>query len=91
MFFLGSLGIPLPFKDDSVKAYSFVNTKVAEKVEHAFQCLALDEHRNLFSPTLWKRPDDNRNLKTLKQVWVPGVHSNVGGGYEDAGIANITY
>jgi len=90
MVFLGALGIPLPFKDDTVKAYSFVNTKVSEHVVHAFQALALDEHRNLFSPTLWDRPTDDRNLKTLKQCWFVGVHSNCGGGYEDSGLANIS-
>lgn len=87
---LGALGIPLPFKDENVKAYSFVNTKVAEHVQHAFHALALDEHRNLYSPTLWEQPDDDANLKALKQCWFPGVHSNIGGSYPDAGIANIT-
>jgi hypothetical protein len=29
-------------------------------------------------------------LKTLKQCYFPGVHSNIGGGYPDAGIANVT-
>ena len=29
-------------------------------------------------------------LKTLRQVWFPGVHSNIGGGYDDQQLANIT-
>jgi len=29
-------------------------------------------------------------LLLLNQVWFPGVHSNVGGSYHDAGISNIT-
>jgi len=90
MFPLGSLGIPLPFKEENVKAYSFVNTQVAEHVQHAFHAIALDEHRHLYSPTLWEWPDDDKNLKTLKQCWFPGVHSNIGGSYADAGISNIT-
>lgn len=52
--------------------------------------MALDEHRNLFTPTLWEQPDDAHNLKKLKQCWFPGVHSNIGGSYADAGISNIT-
>lgn len=67
-----------------------MNTKVARHVQHAFQALALDEHRRLFTPTLWELPDDARNLKKLKQCWFPGVHSNIGGSYPDAGISNIT-
>jgi hypothetical protein len=67
-----------------------VNTKVARHTQHAFQALALDEHRRLFTPTLWEQPDDAHNLKKLKQCWFPGVHSNIGGSYPDAGISNIT-
>lgn len=86
----GSLGIPLPYNEKNVKSYSFVNTKVAQKVQYAFHAMALDEHRNLFTPTLWETPDQPHNLRKLKQCWFPGVHSNVGGSYADAGIANIT-
>jgi len=28
--------------------------------------------------------------QNLKQVWFPGVHSNIGGGYDDAEISDIT-
>ena len=30
------------------------------------------------------------STQNLKQVWFPGVHSNVGGGYPDQEVANIT-
>lgn len=29
-------------------------------------------------------------IQNLRQVWFPGVHSNIGGGYEDQSQANIT-
>lgn len=86
----GALGVPLPWDNGEVKRYSFVNTKVAQAVEYAFHAVALDEHRNLFTPTLWEQPDMPNNLKKLKQTWFPGVHSNIGGSYEDAGISDIT-
>lgn len=87
---IGALGVPLPWNAKNVKEFSFVNTKVAQKVQHAFHAVALDEQRNLFSPTLWEEPDQPHQLKALKQVWFPGVHSNVGGSYSDAGMSNIT-
>ncbi|TVY37155.1 hypothetical protein LSUB1_G005997 [Lachnellula subtilissima] len=87
---VGSLGIPLPFHAENVKEFSFVNTKVAVHVQHAFQALGLDEHRKLFTPTLWEWPTNDQNLKKLRQCWFPGVHSNIGGSYPDAGISNIT-
>jgi hypothetical protein len=86
----GALGVPLLWKSHNVKEYSFVNTQVASQVEHAFHAMALDEHRNLFTPTLWEQPDQPNRLKSLRQVWFPGVHSNIGGSYADAGISNIT-
>ncbi|KAH6724128.1 hypothetical protein BKA61DRAFT_664832 [Leptodontidium sp. MPI-SDFR-AT-0119] len=91
---VGALGIPLPWNSKNVKPFSFVNTKVARAVQHAFHALAIDEHRNLFTPTLWELPnegpDQKVNLQKLKQCWFPGSHSNVGGSYPDAGISNIT-
>ncbi|KAL2075658.1 hypothetical protein VTL71DRAFT_601 [Oculimacula yallundae] len=91
---VGSLGIPLPWNGKNVKPFSFVNTKVARAVQHAFHALAIDEHRALFTPTLWEQPnegsDQKVNLQKLKQCWFPGPHSNVGGSYPDAGNSNIT-
>ena len=84
------MGIPLPWHEKNVKAYSFVNQKIAQQVQYAFHALALDEHRNLFTPTLWEQPDAPNKLIKLKQCWFPGVHSNIGGSYADAGISNIT-
>jgi hypothetical protein len=87
---IGALGIPMPFNEKNVKDFSFVNTKVSLQVQHAFHAIALDETRKLFTPTLWEHPDKPNQLKVLKQCWFPGVHSNIGGSYKDAGIANIT-
>ncbi|SPN98373.1 uncharacterized protein DNG_01418 [Cephalotrichum gorgonifer] len=50
--------------------------------------LALDETRPPFSPAVWERlPNDSTDLR---QVWFPGNHGNVGGGWADQNIANIT-
>lgn len=70
------------------KEYSFYDTSLNECIENAFQALALDEERAPFCPTLWEKP--RGSTTNLKQVWFPGVHSNVGGGYDDADISNIT-
>lgn len=47
--------------------------------------VAIDERRAFFRTNLWRKaktgpagPDD------LRQVWFPGVHSDVGGGYRDS-------
>ena len=94
---VGALGIPvnpllqraMPFLPSFVREYSWFDTGLDEHVKNAFQALALDERRYPFSPTLWERPKDCKKTN-LRQVWFPGVHSNVGGSYADAGIADVT-
>ncbi|KAI9783689.1 MAG: hypothetical protein M1839_003537 [Geoglossum umbratile] len=92
---VGSLGIPkvswlekVPGFSQANNEYSFHDTTLGDIIDNAFHALALDEGRPPFSPAVWERPD---NVNTnLIQVWFPGVHSSIGGGYDDQGIADIT-
>lgn len=93
---VGNLGIPrTPFleafaaRPRKLREYQFEDTRIHPCVENAFQALALDEQRAPFSPAVWEKQADNKSTN-LKQVWFPGVHSNIGGGYDDQEIANIT-
>ena len=79
---MGSLGIPrVPWlerfglQSKSVKDYTFYDTSLDNCVENAFQALGLDEHRASFSPSVWEK--SKSNTTNLRQVWFPGVHSNV--------------
>lgn len=56
--------------------------------DNAFQALALDERRSPFQPAVWEKRDNETT--NLIQVWFPGVHTNVGGGYNDQELANIS-
>src|SRR5262249_37146776 len=92
---VGSLGLPrieplvkIGLQSTESKRMGFYDTKLSNSIENAFQALALDERRTPFSPALWERP--RGNTTTLRQVWFPGVHSNVGGGYDDQELSNIT-
>lgn len=90
---VGGLGIPMigllpqpPSKD-----FAFVDTRVESNIEYAFQALALDEHRRAYTPTIWDWPrTETHDLKVLKQTWFPGVHSDIGGSYDDTALANLT-
>lgn len=93
---VGSLGIPtlgwlqkfgMPH---ATKELKFYNTALNNHIRHAFQALALDEHRGPFSPAVWERREEDQCQTDLRQVWFPGAHSNVGGGYADQEVANIT-
>ena len=91
---VGSLGIPrvpwlekLHLQTRSTKEYLFYDTKLNKHILNAYQALALDEHRSSFSPALWEKPSGSTT--NLRQVWFPGVHQNIGGGYPDQGLSNI--
>jgi uncharacterized protein (DUF2235 family) len=56
--------------------------------------VSIDERRAFFRNHLWRRPRDLRKdwgPKDVKQVWFPGVHCDVGGGYaeSESGLSKI--
>jgi uncharacterized protein (DUF2235 family) len=56
-------------------------------IEIGRHAIAIDERRAFFRNHLWRPPsrtDQERGPKDLKQVWFPGVHCDVGGGYPEA-------
>ncbi|KJX98693.1 hypothetical protein TI39_contig397g00002 [Zymoseptoria brevis] len=91
---VGALGVPVnPFLQrlglpSFIREYAWYDTRLSDAVESAFQALALDEHRAPYSPAVWEL--DEGSTTNLKQVWFPGAHSNVGGSFEDYGVANMT-
>jgi hypothetical protein len=86
---VGALGIPddlalLNLLDKNAD-HRFHDTSLCPSVAHARHAVAMDERRQSFAPTLWEGYDRTRDVK---QIWFPGVHSNVGGGYGLAGLSD---
>lgn len=54
-------------------------------VQHIYHAMSLDEKRFLF-PLLKYKEEDART----EQRWFSGVHSDIGGGYEDTVLSDIT-
>nr|WP_294869942.1 DUF2235 domain-containing protein [uncultured Pedobacter sp.] len=92
---VGSLGIPFSiFNLYNHRKYRFHDTDLSSYVDNAFQALAIDEHRMSFEPAIWIQQGNSLQknpLQILEQRWFPGVHSNIGGGYPDAGISDIAF
>ncbi|MFN7986270.1 MAG: DUF2235 domain-containing protein [Thermoanaerobaculia bacterium] len=63
------------------------NNPIVDEVRHA---VALDERRTYFIQNLWG--SESPDAQHVKQVWFPGVHCDVGGGYEEkaAGLSKIS-
>lgn len=57
-------------------------------VENARHAIAIDERRYIFKPEIWSAPAYPG--QSLEQRWFAGVHSNVGGGYLNDGLANVS-
>ena len=86
---VGALGVPTPGLRRITKRWvRFHDTQLGPNVRHAYHALAIDERRRPFQPNLWTDPPKPR--QTIEQVWFCGVHSNVGGGYRDTGLSDIT-
>ncbi len=75
---VGALGVPISVLGFMNDKHLFHDTQIGSNIEIARHALALDEVRDDFQPTIWKR---NKGLD-LQQVWFAGVHSDVGGGYK---------
>jgi len=90
---VGSLGIPgLLFSLFDQKKYGFLDTTLHPNIKRAVHAVSIDERRAQFQPTLWTNPDGSMrgNDDIVQQVWFPGVHSDVGGGYAQSQLSDIT-
>jgi uncharacterized protein (DUF2235 family) len=83
---VGAMGIPI-YKNESERAdlFRFADTDLSPKVKRGFHALALDEHRIDFSPTPWTPREG------IEQTWFIGSHSDIGGGYPETGLSDITF
>ena len=87
---VGSLGIPALFGQVDPIVDGFLDTSLHLNVLNAYQALAIDERRREFPPTLWTPPAPPVAGQVIEQVWFPGVHCDVGGGYPETGLSDIT-
>jgi uncharacterized protein (DUF2235 family) len=86
---VGALGIPLDvLKDVNMKFYEFHDTKLSDIVESAYHAVAIDEHRQDYMATVWN-PATAPQQK-LEQRWFIGAHCDVGGGYKDRRLSDLT-
>jgi len=87
---VGSLGIPIGWlRWITKRKYQFHDVQLSSQIQNAYHALAIDEKRSTFKPTLWSAKEDVD--QSVEQVWFPGVHSSIGGGYPDSGLSDIAF
>jgi uncharacterized protein (DUF2235 family) len=72
--------------------HAFHNATLNPLVPYARQALSIDENRQIFAPEIWDESEESpeaRASSRIKQVWFPGVHSDVGGGYREIGLSDL--
>ena len=67
----------------------FADKKLSEKVRKACHAVSIDDERHTFHPVLWDESNE-RTPGRIEQVWFPGVHSDVGGGYPRSDLALVS-
>lgn len=93
-----SLGWPTQWRDVELPGQSnlFHDHDLNPFVRYAFHALSIDDQRSQFYPTIWNEPTLAKQGKglgddqTFFQVWFPGVHADVGGGYPETGLSDLS-
>ena len=62
----------------------FENGSISPIIRDAYHLVSVDENRLAFRPTLMNAQPE------VTEVWFPGVHSDVGGGYRLDGLSDLT-
>ena len=72
---VGALGVP-----GWQLAEKFHDTELCTNVDNAYHAMAIDEHRKSYQVVPWTA---NPGKAKMEQRWFAGAHANIGGGYED--------
>jgi hypothetical protein len=75
--------------DKVVYPLYFPEYRLSNKVKKACHALSVDDERKTFHPVLWDESREKGDGR-IEQVWFPGVHSDVGGGYPEYTMALVT-
>jgi hypothetical protein len=90
---VAAYGLPVDEIQHAIDLYiypfSFRDRHLSSIVKCAYHALSLDDERRTFHPVLWDESDPSDRAR-VQQVWFPGVHSNVGGGYPKDGLAYLS-
>ena len=91
---VGSYGVPAGIGLAALGRYftlaflGFHDTEIGSHVDVALHAVAVDERRRPFVPTFWTAPKAKPPQTHVEQTWFAGVHCNIGGGYNDAGLSD---
>lgn len=94
---VGALGLNLiPRPHEARGEYDSHVVRLSNSFDHAYQAIALDEHRKSYPVSRWYRfipeaaPRKSHAVPPeVEQRWFIGSHTNVGGGYRNDPLAHV--
>ncbi|TRL36723.1 DUF2235 domain-containing protein [Methylosinus sporium] len=67
----------------------FANKTLPRNIKRALHILSMDERRVEFQPIEFEGVEDDK-AQRLEQIWMPGIHSDIGGGYTEDLLSNVS-
>jgi uncharacterized protein (DUF2235 family) len=75
----------------------FPDYELTPKVRRACHAVSVDDERHTFHPVMWDEASEKARVEQhtveanrIEQVWFPGVHADVGGGYPRKSLSLVT-
>lgn len=91
---VGSVGLPEEISRKSpstTSIFGFPDTMLGDHIERAYQALAVNETRVDFNCTKFEQTESGRRKgQILKQCWFAGSHSDIGGGWHEHDLSDLT-
>lgn len=80
-----ALGLPGIANAVNPFRHEFHDNELSTRIPVGLHALSIDENRKTFAPVPWAEPDAEALAagQVIEQCWFPGVHSDIGGGYDD--------
>ena len=82
---VGAIGLPKTDSDkDAYGEHYYHRITLPKNIAHAYHAVSIDDERREFAPVLFNRSALSKNKpgQNIDEVWFPGMHSDVGGGYK---------
>ena len=85
---VGNIGNPFT----SSRMFKFHDTTLSDSIDVGLHALSIDEVRGPFRPALWSLAKGERlaDHQHVEQVWFAGSHCDVGGGFRETGLSDIS-
>jgi uncharacterized protein (DUF2235 family) len=78
-----------PFKREQLlERYRFGNLLLDRKVKCGVHIVSIDDSRGDYSPIPWEGCAHDGQI--MEQIWMPGVHADIGGGYPEAFLSTTS-